>query len=850
MKAVVMAGGDGARLRPLTIGRPKPMVPLVNKPVMLHILELLKYHGITDIVVTLRYLATVIQDFFGDGSQLGMNITYVVEDSPLGTAGSVKHAAQYLDETFLVISGDALTDFDLQAIIAAHKAREVLATIALAHVPNPLEYGVVITNEQDYVSRFLEKPGWAELISDTVNTGIYVLEPEALDLIPANKPYDFSMELFPTMLEKSIPIYGYAATGYWCDVGNIPEYQRATSDLLYGRVKLSEPIGEHIGGGIWVGNNVDIAPSAQLFGPIYLGSEVKIKGDVQIYGPSVIRDSTVIDNYSRIERSIIWRNNYIGENCEIRGATVTRQCSIKPKVVIYEGVVIGDHCALGEGAVIHADVKLWPHKQVDAGAMIKESIIWGEQGRRSLFSRFGVSGVVNVDLSPEYAAKLSAAIGATLPKGSYVAMNRDAHRSSRMLKRALVSGLPSTGINVWDLGNVAIPVARYFVRNHEDVSAGIHVRLSPFDQRVVDIRIMNAQGMNQSTNDERVIERNFFREDFRRAFLDEIGTINYVPNPIEGYARSFLRQINADSIRNAKFKIVVDYSHGLTADTLTDILNSLGVDVLPLNARMDETKLAMLQSEFKANQERVSKIVRALGADLGVQFDVGGEKIFLVDEQGNVLSDVEAAALMVELTLFANPGRLIAALITLPNAFDTIANWHGSRLARIGNNMQRLMLSAQEDGMLMAIDGTGNYIFPDFQPTVDGMMATARLLEYMAIRQLPLSKVIDYLPPIHLARESVHCSWDDKGRIMRLLSDRYKQHRVETIDGLKIHLDETEWVHLSPNPEKPQFEILVEAATDERAALLASEYQHHIEQLLETSGSINSESVNSKSVES
>ncbi|HRW04149.1 MAG TPA: sugar phosphate nucleotidyltransferase [Caldilineaceae bacterium] len=834
MKAVVMAGGDGARLRPLTIGRPKPMVPLVNKPVMLHILELLKSHGITDIVVTLRYLASVIQDFFGDGSHLGMNISYVVEDSPLGTAGSVKHAAQLLDDTFLVISGDALTDFDLQSIIHAHQEHEVLATIALAHVPNPLEYGVVVTNEQGYVSRFLEKPGWAELISDTVNTGIYVLEPEALDLIPTNKPYDFSMELFPSMLEKGIPIYGHSAEGYWCDVGNIPEYQRATSDLLYGRVRLATPIGEAIGGGIWVGRNVEIAPSAQLFGPIYLGNEVKIKGDVQIYGPSVIRDSTVIDNYSRIERSIIWRNTYIGENCEIRGATISRQCSVKPKVVIYEGVVVGDSCALGEGAVIHADVKLWPHKQIDAGATLKESIIWGEQGRRSLFSRFGVSGVVNVDLTPEYAAKLSGAIGATLPKGSYVAMNRDAHRSSRMLKRALISGLPGTGINVWDLESVAIPVMRYFVRTHENVAAGIHVRLSPFDQRVVDIRIMNAQGMNQSNADERTIERNFFREDFRRAFLDEIGLIDYVPNPIEEYARAFLRQVNADRIRNAKFKIVVDYSHGLTADTLAGILNSLGVDVLPLNARVDETKLAMLQSEFKANQDRVSKIVRALGADLGVQFDVGGEKIFLVDDQGNVLEDVMAAALMTELALYANPGRTVAALITLPNAFETITAWHNSRLLRIGNNMQRVMLNAQEEGILVAIDGTGNYIFPEFQPTVDGMMAMARLLEYMAVRNLPLSQVVEYLPPIHLARANVHCPWDHKGRLMRLLNERYKDQWIEAIDGLKVHVTAEEWVHFWPNPDKPQFEVLTEATTDERAADMAAEYQLLLEELLQS----------------
>lgn len=835
MKAVVMAGGDGARLRPLTIGRPKPMVPVVNKPVMGHILDLLKSHGITEVIVTLRYLASVIQDFFGDGSHLGMDITYVVEDSPLGTAGSVKNAAAYLDETFLVISGDALTDFDLSDIIRSHKARKVLATITLTHVPNPLEYGVVITNENGYVDRFLEKPGWAELISDTVNTGIYVLEPAALDLIPTDVAYDFSNELFPTMLENQQPIYGYIADGYWCDVGTIAEYQRATADLLYGRVKLSEPIGTHVGGGIWVGENVEIAPSAQLFGPVYLGNEVKIKGDVQIYGPTVIRDNTVVDNYSRIERSIAWRNNYIGENCEIRGATITRQCTIKPKVVMYEGVVIGDNCALGEGCVLHADVKLWPHKQIDDGATVKESIIWGEQGRRSLFSRFGVSGVVNVDLTPEYAAKLSAALGAMLPKGSFVAISRDVHRSSRMLKRALVSGLPSSGVNVWDLGSVPIPVARYFIRTHGDTSAGVHVRISPFDQRVVDIRIMNGQGMNQTSTEERVIERNFFREDFRRAFLQEIGLIQYASAPVQEYAQGFLQHVDSRRIREAQFKLVVDYSHGLTSDTFPGILNSLGVDALQVNARMDETKLAMLQSEFKTNQERVSKIVSALGADLGVQFDVGGEKIFLVDELGNMLDDITTSALMVELGLFAKPGRSAAGLITLPNAFETIARWHGSDIVRIGNHMHRFMLGAHDAGILLAVDGTGNYIFPEFHPTVDGMMATARLLEYLAIRQLPLSKVVSYLPPMYLAKASVTCPWEAKGRMMRLFSERYKERRIETIDGLKIHLDRAEWVHLSPNPDKPQFELLAEGACDGRAAELIDEYQRQFTTILHNS---------------
>jgi mannose-1-phosphate guanylyltransferase/phosphomannomutase len=833
MKAVVMAGGDGARLRPLTVGRPKPMVPVVNKAVMTHILELLKSYGITDIIVTLRYLSSVIQDFYEDGSNLGIKLTYVIEETPLGTAGSVKNAASLLDDTFLVISGDALTDFNLGEIIAAHTASGAKATITLTHVPNPLEYGVVITDEGSNVVRFLEKPSWGEVISDTVNTGLYVLEPEVLEMIPEDTAYDFSKELFPYMLQHQLKIHGHVAQGYWCDIGNIEEYRRANADLLYGRVKLPEPIGTHIGGGIWVGRDVEIAPSAQLFGPIYLGDGVKIKGDVQIYGPSVIRDYTVIDNYNRIERVVIWRNTYVGENCELRGAIISRQCSIKPKVVAFEGVVVGDNCTLGEGCVLQADVKLWPHKQIDAGAMVKESIIWGTQGHRALFTRFGVSGTVNVDLTSELAAKLGAAVGATVPKGSFVGINRDAHRSSRMIKRALISGLPGAGVNVLDLESVAIPVLRHFVRSRADAHAGIHVRLSPFDQRVVDIRFVDGQGMNLSANHERVVERNFFREDFRRAYLDEIGLIEYAYNPIEAYTQEFLRHVNAELIRQAHFKIVVDYSHGLAADTLSTILTKLGVDVVPLNARVDETKLAMLQGEFLANQERVAKIVCALDADVGIQFDVGGEKIFLVDELGHQLDTVTTAALMTELALAANPGRAVAALVTLPNALDTIAGWHNSQIVRISNSMQQAMLAAHETNLLLAVDGTGNFIFPDFLPAVDGMMATVRLLEYMGARHLPLSEVVGYLPPVHLTHRSAPCSWESKGKVMRLLNQHFKEHPVENIDGLKIHLNPAEWVYLTPNPDKPRFELWAEAGSAARATELIDEYSAQVREFAE-----------------
>ena len=277
MKAVVMAGGAGSRLRPLTINHPKPMVPMVNKPVIGHILDLLKRHGITDVVVTLQYMAEDIQDYFGDGQSLGMNITYSVEETPLGTAGSVKQAQQYLDETFIVISGDAVTDIDLSAVIAFHKAKQALATITLYRVSEPLEYGVVITDDSGRIQRFLEKPSWGEVISDTVNTGIYVLEPQILDNFEPGIPYDFSKDLFPALLERGEPLYGHVSGGYWCDVGNLQEYMRASNDMVEGRVEVAE-MGTHLGGGVWVGENVDIAPDAQLHGAVYLGSGVKIKG--------------------------------------------------------------------------------------------------------------------------------------------------------------------------------------------------------------------------------------------------------------------------------------------------------------------------------------------------------------------------------------------------------------------------------------------------------------------------------------------------------------------------------------------------------------------------------------------
>ena len=312
--------------------------------------------------------------------------------------------------------------------------------------------------------------------------------------------------------------------------------------------------------------------------------------------------------------------------------------------------------------------------------------------------------------------------------------------------------------------------------------------------------------------------------------------IAYAHEPINEYTDDFMRHVDAQRIRDYGFKLVCDYSHGLAGDTLSDILNQLGVDVVPLNARIDETKLAMLQAEFKINQDRMGKIVNALGAQLGVQLDVGGEKIFLVDELGNVLDDVTAAALMLELALYAHPGRPVAVPITMPNAFETIASWHGARLFRISQNLHGPMHTASYVGVLLIGDGAGSFIFPGFQPAVDGMMATIRLLEYLAIRKMSVSEIVAYLPKYHLAKEPVECPWDAKGAVMRMLIQYHQHRQVDKMDGLKVHLDHGEWVHLSPNPEKPRFEVVAEAASDERAWAIVAEYRTMIEGIIHDTG--------------
>jgi mannose-1-phosphate guanylyltransferase/phosphomannomutase len=315
MKAVIMAGGFGTRLRPLTCNTPKPMAPVMNKPMMHHIVDLLKKHGITDMIATLFYSPDAIMSYFGDGSRLGVRMSYVKADADYGTAGSVRNATKGLDERMLIISGDVLTDFDLSAAIRFHEEKKARATIVLSHATNPLAFGVVITREDGKITRFLEKPSWGEVFSDTINTGIYIFEPDVLEMVPYREEFDFSKNLFPHLLRNDLGLYGYIANGYWRDIGNLNEYQDAHLDALNHIVSLNIE-GKHDGDFIYGDACSFQRDKLTITGTVLLGKNVTLGDDVKLAN-CVIGNNCVIGPGTALRNVVLWEDVVIGHSAEL-----------------------------------------------------------------------------------------------------------------------------------------------------------------------------------------------------------------------------------------------------------------------------------------------------------------------------------------------------------------------------------------------------------------------------------------------------------------------------------------------------------------------------------------------------
>jgi mannose-1-phosphate guanylyltransferase / phosphomannomutase len=831
VKAVVMAGGEGTRLRPLTSNQPKPMVPIVGKPCMEHILELLKQHGLEDVIVTVAFMPQAIRSYFGSGDSLGMSIEYSVEESPLGTAGSVRLASDRLDETFVVISGDALCDVDLTELISFHKEKEAAVTIGLKSVENPLEFGIVVTDEEGRIERFLEKPSWSQVFSDTINTGIYVLEPEVLRHIPTEGPYDFSKELFPLLLEMGRPLYGYVFDNYWQDIGNLDQFRQANFDALDERVRLNVP-GIRLRGNVWLGEGVEVDDLAAIEGPAFLGNYCRVAPDATVGPYTVLGSSVTLLERARTERSVIDAATHVGRSARIEGAVVGRACDIRAHAHVQEGAAIGDEVTLGAQSAVLPGVRIYPYKEVETGAHIHESLIWESRGSSSLFDKDGVSGLVNVDLTPDTAVRLAAALGTALKRGARVVASRESPGACRMIKRAMISGLNSTGVHVADLRVIPAAVSRHLLKT-QGYDAGFHVGVSYSDPELLEIRFYEQPGIQLTAGLQKEIEKHFTRHELRRAAFNGVGAVTYPARVREGYAQDLLANLDVDAIRARGYRLVVDYGYSATSYVLPLLLGPLGVEAVSAHGFAADTAEPVTSLREAIGQTK--RLVTAVGADLGVVFDRAGERLFVVDEQGREIP-VEQALLLF-LRLMGSDGRRgkLAFPITVTSNVEQMVAGSGLEVIRTPASLAELTKAAAGDGVIFAGAVGGGYVFPEFIPAYDAVASLCKLLELLAPVESSLSELVAELPASTLVHRQVPCPWSLKGTVMRVVTERLRDRQVDLLDGIKV-FDDRGWAQVLPDPDEPIVHIYAEGHDEAESNELEAELRGLVQEIMETEG--------------
>ncbi len=826
MKAVIMAGGFGTRIHPLTISMPKPMIPLINRPIMEHIVNLLKQHGITDLVLLLFHQPEVIKKYFGDGSEFGVRITYVTPLEDFGTAGAVKAAAKHLNERFMIISGDLLTDFDLSEAMTFHKQKRAKATITLTTVTDPLQFGVVITDKESRITKFLEKPGWGEVFSDTINTGIYILEPEVLELIPEGVNRDWAKDVFPKMLENGDDLLGCDLNGYWADIGNPEAYLEACRDICHGKVsvQVNEPRRSK-GERIFVSPDAEVDEQVNLCGMVVLGDNTRIKGNASLTN-CVVGRNCQIEEGAILEDAILWDNVYIKAGTRITAANLGHRVQVGKDSIIEAGVVIADETMVGDEVHIRPDVKIWPRKVVESGSTVSSNLIWGEKWRKSLFEGALVRGMTNVEMTPEFSARLGAAYGSTLPKDSYILAGRDAIRSSRMLKRSFVGGLLSAGVNVRDIKMISLPVLRYKLTTFGEVG-GIHFRQSPEDPAATEIIFFDGNGNEIPSTSAKSIERVYFKENFRRAHHSEPGGIEELPRIYDFYREGFLRGLDNDLLKKAAPSVVLDLNHSPAADLLPALLTGLGFAVTELNSHAREKAMDMSTDELDAALDRLSRIVKTLEADAGFWIGPSGEKIRVVSGEGRVFTSREALSVLTVLSCEVENEGCLVVPVAAPQAVDDLAQAAGLTVQRTRSDGYSLVEAARNRKVHFVASMDDRFGYPKFQPNFDGLFATAKIMELTVAAKLSLDQAYAKLPRNYDHHLQLPCPWESKGGLMRRMSEDSVDQKATFIDGVRVDT-ERGWVLVLPDQHRPIAHIYIEAAEQAVADELCELYRRKV----------------------
>jgi mannose-1-phosphate guanylyltransferase / phosphomannomutase len=736
-----------------------------------------------------------------------VNMRYSIEDAPAGTAGSVKMAEKQLgleDERILIISGDALTDADLSELVSFHEEKDAEVTMVLKSVESPLDFGIVITEEDGRISRFLEKPAWGQVFSDTVNTGIYLLEPSVMGEIPDPEEgeYDFSKELFPKLLEQERRLYGFVTDAYWEDIGTLEQYALAQRDVLDGKVREVRPPGIRLRENIYVGKRAQV-DDEELEGPVVIGDNVRIDERAEISPYTVIGSNVVIAAGAAVERSIVAEGTYIGEGTELIDTVVGRNSYVQARARILERSALGDDVIVGEGAAISPDVKVYPHKTIESGANVTQSLIYETMGLRTVFKGGVVSGKFNVDLTPEFVVRLASSFGSTLDPGAVVTLGRDSSLAAQVAKRAMTAALLGTGINVRDLRAAHAGVIRHDVLAGKS-SAGAHTRAGD-DPDDIEILFFSSDATPMTESEQREVEKVFVREEYRRAHGDDIGQLIYPGRAVEQFVERIERAAAQEKTSSAT--VVVDFYGGVANLVAGRVFSRLGINAVVMEGFANANAVGgAVRRNLEETIERVARIVPTVEAAYGAVVGPEAEYVQFVDDKGEfVPPDVMLACLMDRL----RPQKVVLP-INLSHAYVKLVEDNGGAVEMSRTGLDNVAIKAARSRADLAGLADGRYVFPAFLPAPDCFMTLARALE--AFRDAPLSQIRATFGERfgNVARERLECPWSAKGRVMRGLAERFGGDPDAILtDGVRLNV-EGGWVLMLPDPDNPVFYVYAE----------------------------------------
>ncbi len=708
MKAVILAGGEGTRLRPLTCNLPKPLVPICTKLVLEYILDLLAAHGCYEAVLALRWKGDKIERHFSSGKHKKILLEFSTEKNPLGTAGCVKKAAENFGEDFIVISGDAMCDFDLSAALDFHKKNGADATIIAKRVDDPREYGLIIENN-GRITDFSEKPSYVNCRSDLANTGIYILSPHVLELIPDGKMWDFAKNVFPDMLNAGMKLMCCELNGYWCDIGDISAYKRCCADLLDGKIHADIP------------KKLKRTQDSRSMA----AESAQISRSALITGACTIGNSVAVGDGAKLRNTIVMDGAFIGSDVTLNDCIVCTNAHIGDGAAVYENAVIGEGAQVGENAVICGGIRVWADKRVENGAFVNSDFKYGMKSTVEI-TEDGIVGETNTVITPEFAGRLGCA--ASKISESYIAVSCSGENASETLKSALLSGISSTGRQCFDCGDASIPVLSHCAAL---LNCDIIVHISARSR--TRILIYGTGGLPLTRAQERMLENALNRGEYLSASWSNFSSINRFTGA-EALYRAMLEGITDFTV---PCRITLNCLNAAAASMYAPFFGKIGTGRAELTVNMNEktTRAELVTESGKRCDYGTLVLIAAVrllaaGEDVALPFAFLSAADYVAEKYGRKIhrfyassmddSDSYARSLAAE-QRFLNDGFVLAASAlkylsesghTLDEAIDALPKFTAkNKFVHICCPPQKILNKiendrhAEKEGVLISEDG-------------------------------------------------------------------------------------------------------------------------------------------------